>query len=650
MLPEYTKYLDVNYSLDVMDRLISYKSNPVLGYRSAGSAAEIAAADFLYEEMKRIGLKNVRKEPVTVDTFEFKNAELTYLQANGYPRKVVLASLQANCYAEEEEIELIYVGKGTEQDYEGVDAAGKWVLVDIDMANEWWVYWPLMQAKFRGIAGMILVQTSGYCEWSEDTLGAQDISAPADTPCLSMTVREAKLIKEAIAREGGSLRCTLTADCRVTNNGLTHNVIGEIPGESGEVIYLIGHYDAYFTAFSDNASGIGCILGICRAFVQSGYKPRRTLRVCLHGAEEWGIENSRYDWARGATMLVRKHPEWGENGFLLVNLDGGVISADATEAQVRTCYEMVDAMLEIGSKIEGNIYPFGTQSPLWTWTESYMYAMLGIPTVESWYEGVNFWPSYHSTSDQKDVNNYSDEAFLSSHILYGTILQRFDKLDVRPLKLKAQFEHLQASFDETMENETELKRAVLLAEEAAAKLDAKTASLAGAGLTEETERFNTKVAQIFARIINELYGLDWYETYDYIHARNRNNVGAMTRALAAAENGDYAKALEEMGSVDLSRYGLYFDRQTYDFVVDQVLGEDHVDTWANDKVGSIADVYDVNRALARLAAHLEEDAQAVKEKLAAELAAQKAELAEKAAVETALVRDLARQMEECSSL
>ena len=387
------------------------------------------------------------------------------------------------------------------------------------------------------------------------------------------------------------------------------------------------------------------MLGICKAFIESGYKPRRTLRVCMHGAEEWGIENTRYDWARGATMQTRKHPEWGKNGFLLLNLDGNLISSDALEAQVRTCYEMVDAMMEIGGSIEGSIYPFGTQSPLWTWTESYMYAMLGIPTIESWYEGVNFWPSYHSTSDQKDVNNYSDEAFLSSHILYGTMLQRFDELDVRPLKFRALFEKVLESLDENVGECDSFREAVREALAAADRLEEKGKSFRG--LTEETCAFNTKVAAIFARIINELFGLDWYETYDFIHARNRNNIGMISRAIQAVKAEDYAAAVEEMRGVDLSKYGFYFDRQTYDFVVDQVLGENHVDTWANDKVGSIADVYDVNRALVRLAEGSGGGKDAVLGKLTEELGKQKEELACKLAREEKLIRELTQMMDAC---
>lgn len=647
MLPEFTKHLDLNYTLGVMEKLISFKSNPDLGYRTSGSAAEFAAADWLDDEMKRIGLKNVHKDPVTVDNFEFKRADLVYKLPNGNPRKVLLSAFQARCEAEDQKIRVVYVGKGRDVDYEGVDVEGKYVLVDINMVDEWFIYWAVGQARTKKAAGIIVVQVGGYCSWSKDTLGVQDISAPADLPTFSMTVREADILKETIAAAGGELEAVLNADVRVTNNGLTHNVIGEIPGATDEVIYLIGHYDGYFTAFSDNPSGIGCILAICKAFIESGWKPRRTLRVCLHGAEEWGIENTRYDWARGATMQTRKHPEWGKNGFMLLNLDGNLISSVAKEAQVRTAYELVDGMMKIGKSIEGSIYPFGTQSPLWTWTESYMYAMLGIPTVESWYEGVNFWPSYHSTSDQKDVNDYSDEAFLSSHILYGTMLQRFDALDVRPLDFTALFDKLDESIDDKLMGDTSaLRAAVREARAAAAALKVKSDSIQT--LDDSARAFNTKVSRIFARIINELFGLDWYETYDFIHARNRNNIGRFERAIAAIKAGDLDTALDtELRGVDLCWYAYNFDRETYDFFVDQVLGENAVETWAKGKVETIADMWQVARDLQSARADGKKELAPQIAKLEEELGKQREELKRKMAKEASLLTDLTAMMKDC---
>ena len=646
MLPEFTKYLDMNYPLDVIDKLISFQSNPDLGYRTSGSAAEFAAADYLYDEMKKIGLRNVHKESVTVDNFEFKRADLTYTLPNGNKRKVIMSAFQARCLAEDEKIRIIYVGKGRDVDYEGVDVEGKYVLVDINMIDDWFIYWPVCQARAKKAAGIIVVQVGGYCSWSADTLGVQDISTAGDIPTFSITVREGDLLKSVLEEMGGEIEATLNADVRIDNNGTSHCVLGEIPGETDEIIYLIGHYDGYFTAFSDNPSGIACILSICKAFIESGYKPRRTLRVCLHGAEEWGTEDSRYDWARGATELTKQHPEWKDNGFMLLNLDGNLIASTAKEAQVRTAYELVDGMMEIGNSIEGNIYPFGTQSPLWTWTESYMYAMLGVPTVESWYEGFNFWPSYHSTSDQKEVNDYSDEAYMSSHILYGTMLQRFDALNVRPIDFTALFDKMAESVDPSlMGDASELMKAIAKARDVAAKLKAKNDSFTA--LDDNTNAFNNKVQHIFAKIINELFGLDWYETYDFIHARNRNNIGALERAIADIKAGDLDKAVDEdLRAVDLTWYAYSFDRETYQYNVDHVIGDVAVETWAKGKVNTIADTYDVARQLMKLRSE-NGDASACIPKLESELAIQREEVKEKMAIEVKLLNELCEMMEAC---
>lgn len=117
----------------------------------------------------------------------------------------------------------------------------------------------------------------------------------------------------------------LDADGLVERDGVGYCVMGEIPGKTDEDILVFAHYDAYFRAFSDNTSGIGCAMGIAKALVESGYQPRRTIRFIAHCAEEWGLDNSRYDWARGSTVLVQSHPEWAETTFMAVNLDGGVI-------------------------------------------------------------------------------------------------------------------------------------------------------------------------------------------------------------------------------------------------------------------------------------------------------------------------------------
>ena len=46
--------IDTDWSYQLAKRMEKEKTNPVLGYRTAGSAAETATGDMLYKEMKEI--------------------------------------------------------------------------------------------------------------------------------------------------------------------------------------------------------------------------------------------------------------------------------------------------------------------------------------------------------------------------------------------------------------------------------------------------------------------------------------------------------------------------------------------------------------------------------------------------------------------
>ena len=600
MKSDFKKYIDEKYSLEIINQLITFGSNPELGFRTSGSAAEHSAADFLYNEMKRIGLENVRKEEVTVDNFEFLKAELTYSDSYGETKKVIMSSFQAESHSENEKIEIIYVGKGRDSDYEHVDVEGRYVLLDINMIDDWFINWPVEQAKFKKAKGVIVVQTAGYCSYSDTTLGVQDIQTYGSIPVFSITVHDAVPIKEEIEKAGGVLNAILDSEVRVIHNGKSENVIGEIPGKIDEVIYLIGHYDAYFRAFSDNSSGIGCILGICKAFVESGYKPNRTLRVVLHSAEEWGLDGTRYDWAMGAYRQVKAHNEWGENGFFLVNLDGGVVSSGASRALVKTSYELEDEIQKIGDSVEGTVYPFGTTSPLWTWTESYIYAQLGIPTIESHLDGVYFWDSYHSTSDTKETAHYDDEVYRSSHILYGSILQELDERPVRPLHFERVWEKLESSIDESLVTDKAgleyLKDKIYELISINETLSNKTEEFDS--LDDKVFIFNSKISDILKLITNELFGLDWADQYDFIHVRNQTNITFIKKALAHIRDEQIPEVvIDDLKNVDLCRYAFSFDKNTYQSLVDQVLGEHARESWGTGKIGSIVNLYDTCRLI-----------------------------------------------------
>ena len=73
----------LEYPYELAKRLEEICSNPVLGYRTAGSDAEYQTGELLKAEMESIGLSDVTKDAFTLDTWTFETAQLAYPTADG---------------------------------------------------------------------------------------------------------------------------------------------------------------------------------------------------------------------------------------------------------------------------------------------------------------------------------------------------------------------------------------------------------------------------------------------------------------------------------------------------------------------------------------------------------------------------------------
>ena len=73
----YLEHVDTDYSFALAKKLEDIRSNEALGYRTAGSEAELQTGDMLKAEMEAIGLSDVTKDAFTLDTWTFETAQLT---------------------------------------------------------------------------------------------------------------------------------------------------------------------------------------------------------------------------------------------------------------------------------------------------------------------------------------------------------------------------------------------------------------------------------------------------------------------------------------------------------------------------------------------------------------------------------------------
>ena len=391
----YLKAVDIGYSYHLAKKMEEFKSNPVLGYRTAGSKAEFDTGEFLKEEMERIGLSDIHKDELCLDSWEFEKAVLRFADRDGKEHEFQLGAYQTEFVTDGwKEYPLVYAGRGKEADYDGVDVTGCLVMVDINQRDEWWINYPVYQAHLKGAAAVIAVQDNGYAEIDSEALNAQDIAGPKDAPAFSMSKKDAEILKTAL-KETPRITVQFDAKSVVKEDMPAYNVWGTIPGKSDDMILLSGHYDSYFDGFQDDNCAIALMFGIARTLLRIGYQPEKTIVFCCMAAEEWGIENSKYDWSTGAWQQVFKiRPEWQGKVIADLNFELPAYAHNPWDA-IRSTYEYEDFLKEFVKEFPVDakkVYPegLGVQCPIETWSDDFSVAISGIPSMVNEFSSAEF--------------------------------------------------------------------------------------------------------------------------------------------------------------------------------------------------------------------------------------------------------------------
>ena len=615
----YLDKVDVDYSYDLALKLEEERSNEKLGYRTAGSDAELATGDMLKAEMERIGLQNVTKDEFTLDTWTFTGAQLSFTDASGAAYTAELGGYQTDFVTDgAQSFTVIDGGRGTEADLAGLDVSGKLVLVDINQRADWWINYPAYEAHLAGAAAVIAVQNGGYGEVSDDALNAQDVCGPADAPAFSMSRTDAELLKAAMD-ENGEAAVTLDADSRVGMDGTSYNIVGTIPGRDTEhMVLMSAHYDSYFAGFQDDNAAIALMMGIAKGLIDSGYQPEKTLVFCAMAAEEWGVSDTRYDWSTGAyNQIFRVHPEWVGKVIADINFELPAMD-EGTADQIRTSYELktfVDAFKAGVPQVDG-VFPDGIEIivPTQTWSDDFSLSIAGVPSSVTALRGGFAKTHYHSQFDNQDT--YSREAFLFHHNMYGMLMLAYDHCAVSPLDFSTRLDALRESMDDTVMTAEQVDRLNAALDEANAAaaaawdkvseankayqeaLDAGDTARADELLTG-TKEMNADVLAAFKFAEDAFVRLTWEDSSIFPHEHSQNNLLALQGAAEALKQGDSAAALDDyLYSVDNNWYAYDWSRETFGHFTDYVLNQsaDRL-MWGAGRVQGHEDLFDVIRSL-----------------------------------------------------
>jgi hypothetical protein len=405
------------YPQDLETFFCSLGTDPELGFRWAGTSAERAVSDRVAEEMRSMGLANVRLEPVPIDVFEFQGASLAVAG-----RRSTFGGVMPTA-ARGVTAPVVYVKGGTAADFDAAgDVAGKIVLVDLKLGS-WWVTLPAFEAWERRAAGIVCTSTPDdpkYYSGDDRALGSFDGQyASGAPPWIYICRRDGDWLKSAIA--SGPVTATLVLKEKVTlagDGGTGFNVVGEIPGTrgDGQIVLFASHQDAHFRAGADDTAALVNMLTIARAMKTSGFRPASTMVFLATTGEEFGYTDSYYEWVVGAWWAATSaHPDWAGRVRTLINLE--TMALAGAPLTLRASPELKPWLERLTAR-STDLLRYGVEilTPVASWNDQWPMTASGIPSFKMNVQTEAYDAIYHSSFETAALVDYAHLARIAKFI------------------------------------------------------------------------------------------------------------------------------------------------------------------------------------------------------------------------------------------
>lgn len=317
------KALQGSYGYDITESLTTE-----IGQRLAGSPEEAKARDWAVEKFKSVGLQNVRIEEFDVKGW-VRGVETAEILAP-FPQKLQITALGGSSATPEAGIEAEIAYFPTFEDLKSAPMTGlegKIVFISGRMikAHDGAGYGPANQkrqlgateASKRGAAAVIIrsVGTDSHRFPHTGQMRYRDNVEPI--PIGALSAPDADQLERILKRDE-TIQLKLVLTPKDTGTLISGNVIGDIIGSEkpDEIILIGGHLDSWDlgTGAVDDGAGVGITLGAAQLLIESGLKPKRTIRVVAFGAEEVGLIGA-YAYAERHKKDLPKHVLASESDF-----------------------------------------------------------------------------------------------------------------------------------------------------------------------------------------------------------------------------------------------------------------------------------------------------------------------------------------------
>ena len=373
-----------------------------IGPRVGGSPEEAKAREWAVAKFKEIGLQNVRIEPFTMPYWERGIETAAIVSPNPQPLYITSLGGSVATPAGGIEAELAYFPAF--EDLKNAPAGGlegKIVFISGRMkkAPDGAGYGPANQKRRQGAteaakrgAIAVVIRSVGTDSRRFPHTGmmryADDVKK---IPIAALSAPDADQLERTLSR-GDSVTIKMEMTPAWKGETQSGNVIGEIIGseKSDEIVLVSGHLDSWDlgTGAIDDGAGIGISAGAAQVIIESGLKPKRTLRVVAFGAEEVGL--------LGGFAYAAQHKDTDlDQHVLATESDFGAGPAYEVKASVKSgkpvIEEMAKAMGLPMSDLPTNggpdIGPMSRQ---------------GVPTMRWQQDGTDYFDLHHTPDDTFD--------------------------------------------------------------------------------------------------------------------------------------------------------------------------------------------------------------------------------------------------------
>ena len=278
-----------------------------VGPRPAGSAGDVAAVAWALETLESLGFKNVRAEPVVVPHWDRGTIDVRI--SSPYAQPLVATSLGGSpgTPAEGIEAEVVRVESlAALRELTRDDLEGKIAFVDHVMERLKTGLGYRVSSRIRGCSHYVaaergalatLIRSAGTSHHRFAHTGSMIRNKEEPTiPGIALANADASILAYAVA-SGQPVSVNVHSTARHLPKHVSANVVGEVPGVgdlADEVIVLGAHLDSWDLGVGaiDDGAGVAIVTAAAKMIMDSGNKPRRTIRVVLYANEEFGLSGA----------------------------------------------------------------------------------------------------------------------------------------------------------------------------------------------------------------------------------------------------------------------------------------------------------------------------------------------------------------------